>query len=133
MKLDQKLVDACIAFIHQRFPNQDGEAAAMYTEDGEILLSTSPATLNESATLCHEVGALCEAYAKNKRITATVCVSLSADGKLKIFSPCGICQERLLIYGEGVECAVAKDDEPSVWEIRTLGQLQPYYWRKALK
>lgn len=133
MKLDQKLVDTTIAFINQRFPNQDGEAAAMYTEDGEILLSTSPATLNESATLCHEVGVLCEAYAKNKRITATVCVSRSADGKLKIFAPCGICQERLMIYGKEVECAVAKDGESSVWEMRTLDQLQPYYWRNALK
>ncbi len=133
MKLDQKLVDACIAFIDCRFPKQDGEAAAMYTEDGEILLSTSPATLNESATLCHEVGALCEAYTKNKRITATVCVSRSVDGNIKIFSPCGICQERLMIYGKDVECAVPKDGDSSSWEMRTLGQLQPYYWRKALE
>ncbi len=105
----------------------------MYTADGEVLLSTSPATLNESVTLCHEVGALCEAYAKNKTITATVCVSRLEDGSLRIFAPCGICQERLMIYGGGVECAVAKNDDPAAWEMRPLEQLQPYYWRQALK
>lgn len=105
----------------------------MYTADGEILLSTSPAALNESVILCHEVGALCEAYAKNKVITATVCASRLDEGSIRIFAPCGLCQERLMVYGQDVECAVAKDDEPSAWEMRTLGQLQPYYWRKALK
>lgn len=133
MKLDQNLVNAAISFIEVRFPDQEGEAAAMYTDDGEILISTSPETLNESTTLCHEVGALCEAYAKNKRITATICVSKSADGAIRFFAPCGICRERLMIYGGKVECAVAKIGEPTVWEMQTLDQLLPYYWCDALK
>ncbi len=133
MKLDQNLVNAVIAFIDDRFPNQEGEAAAMYTEDGEILISTSPEVFNESTTLCHEVGALCEAYAKKKRITATVCVSKSADGEIRFFAPCGICRERLMMYGGKVECAVAKIDEPTAWEMQTLDQLLPHYWRDAIK
>lgn len=134
MKLDQRLVDAVVAFVNARFPNQAGEGAAMYTEDGEILLSTSPATLNESTTLCHEVGALCEAYARNKKVTATVCVSReSANAPFIFFAPCGICQERLMIYGSDVECAVAKDSDPTQWEMRTLAELQPFHWRKALQ
>jgi hypothetical protein len=44
MKLDEKLVQACKDFISKRFPSLDEieGAAAMYTENGEVLLSTSP-------------------------------------------------------------------------------------------
>jgi len=37
MKLDQTLVDAAITLLEMRFPAAEGIAAAMYTEDGEIL------------------------------------------------------------------------------------------------
>ena len=134
MKLDQKLVDLALQFLNDRYPDGVGGVAAMYTDDGEILLSTSPEALNECASLCHEVGALCEAYKKNKRVTATVCVSRDDKGaRAIILTPCGICQERLLIYGDSVECAVPQVDKPGTWEMRTLGELQPYYWRKVLR
>ncbi len=44
----------------------------MYLEDGQILISTSPQVENESLALCHETGAICEAYKLNKRVTASV-------------------------------------------------------------
>jgi len=133
MKLDQKLIDAAMDFLNKRFPGKEGGVAAMYTEDGEILLSSSPDTLNESTTLCHEVGALCEAYKKDKKITATVCIArFPHDGPVIILAPCGICQERLMIYGDAVECAVAAEHDPTQWEPRTLKELQPYHWRHAI-
>ena len=49
-----------------------GSAAAMYAEDGEILISTGLEVVNDAVALCYEVGAMCEAYAKYKKIVATV-------------------------------------------------------------
>jgi cytidine deaminase len=132
MKLDEKLVQACKDFINERFPDHDEieGAAAMYTEDGEILLSTAPEVFNSFAGLCHEAGAFCEAYKRNKKITASVCISREKDGSFIIFTPCGICQERLYHYGGSVEVAVAKEKNTSHWEAKQLQEVQPYYWAK---
>jgi cytidine deaminase len=133
MRLDQRLYDAAKTFLDQRFPEGEGGVAAMYTDDGELLLSTSPETINDGTILCHEVGALCEAYKKNKRIVATICLYReSADLKPTVLAPCGICQERLMIYGDAVECAVAKEN-PCQFEVRSLKELQPHNWRLAFE
>lgn len=67
MKLDQKLVDAAIAFAEWRFPGKPYEAAtAIYTDEGDILLSAALELPNSSVGLCHEAGAICEAYAKKR-------------------------------------------------------------------
>jgi cytidine deaminase len=134
MRLDQRLIEAAKAFLDERFPGTEGGVAAMYTDDGEVLLSTSPETTNDGTTLCHEVGALCEAYKKNKRVTATVCLYReSADADPIILAPCGICQERLMLYGDAVECAVAKESDPSQFDVRLLKELQPHNWRLAFR
>ena len=57
---------------------------------------------------------------------------LSAADRLLIATPCGICQERLYHWGYGVEVAVPRDDDPGRWQMRTLGELQPYHWVKSL-
>jgi hypothetical protein len=38
-----------------------------------------------------------------------------------------------MIYGGGVECAVAKEIAPSRFEVKLLKELQPYDWRLALR
>jgi cytidine deaminase len=87
-------------FIRNRFSSEGwAGAAAMYAEDGQILISTSPEVVNASVELCHEVGAICEAYKLSKKITATVCVSRDDKGMFQILTPCGVCQERLMVYG----------------------------------
>jgi len=131
MKLDFKLVEAAKDFIRERFPS-DGwaGAAAMYTEDSQILISTSPEVVNASVELCHEVGAICEAYKLSKKITATVCVSRDDKGLFQILTPCGVCQERLMVYGDEVEVAVPKDNDSTDWQMKKLKEVQPYYWRK---
>lgn len=131
MNLDSKLVEAVKAFIQSRFPDESWVgAAAMYTEDGKILISTAPEAVNASVELCHETGAICEAHKLNKRVSATVCVSRDDKGLYQILSPCGVCQERLLYWGPNVQSAVPNATDSTKWEMKTLGELQPYYWRK---
>ncbi len=131
MKLDSTLVESAKAFVQLRFPTQPwAGAAALYTEDGQILVSTAPTFPSASVELCHEAGALCEAFKLDKKITATVCVSRDESGKFHILTPCGVCQERLMLYGSDVEAAVPLDVDSTKWQVKTLNELQPYYWRK---
>jgi cytidine deaminase len=131
MKLDQNLVDAAIKFVDERFLNESwAGAAAMYAHDGAILISTSPDVPNESVSLCHETGAICEAYKLGLQITASVCVSRDERGQFHILTPCGVCQERLMTWGDEVEVAVPKDSDSTIWEMRRLSEVQPFYWKR---
>jgi cytidine deaminase len=131
MKLDSKLVAAAKDFIQDRFLAEPcAGAAAMYTEDGEILISTAPSVVNSSVELCHEVGAICDAFKRAKKVTASVCVSRDEQGKFHILTPCGVCQERLMVWGDRIECAVPLDNDSTQWQVKLLREIQPYYWRK---
>ena len=130
-RLDEKLVEAARTFVRKRFPKEGwAGAAAMYLDDGTTLISSSPDTVNLSVELCHEVGAICEAFKFGKKIVATVCVSRDPSGVFHILTPCGVCQERLLVFGDEVEAAVPVDGDSSKWQSKTLKEIQPYYWRK---
>lgn len=135
MKIDQKLVGAAIELMDKRFPTGQGGAVAMYTDTGKILTSVGIENhLNDSANLCHETGAILEALKLGENIVATACVYREDTNKsILILTPCGICQERLMVWGEGVEAAVPKEDNPTKWESKTLKELQPYYWGKVFK
>jgi cytidine deaminase len=129
MGLDQRLVDAAIALLEQRFPTEGGIAAAMATDDGQIFTGVSFQPEWGGGGLCAETGPICEAAKLNVRITASVCVSrLSGDGQIIILTPCGICQERLFHWGGSIEVAVPDPERVSGWRARTLDQIQPYYW-----
>jgi cytidine deaminase len=131
MKLDSKLVNAAKEFVQTRFPDEPWSgAAAMYTADGEILLSTAPKVVNGSVELCHEVGAICDAHKLNKQITATVCVTRDEENRFHVLTPCGVCQERLMSWGDQLECAVPLDSNSTEWQVKLLREIQPYYWRK---
>jgi cytidine deaminase len=131
MHLDQRLVDAAIDFTNTRFPGEAYEgAAAMYTADGDILISTALDVANDSVAICHETGAFCEAYAKNKRITATVCVTRDEEGRFLILGLCGVCQERMWYWGGDVEVAVPLEDDNTKWRSVMLKEMDPFYWRK---
>jgi cytidine deaminase len=133
MRLDQRLVDAAIAQAQRRFPQGSGGAAALYLSDGRILTSVCFETPNESANLCHETGAICEANRLNLAVTASVCVSRDSPFKpFLILSPCGICQERLAAWGMNVEVAVPAQSDPTQWQVKTLREVHPFYWYDAL-
>ncbi len=130
MKLDQHLIDAVKTFIQKRFPTDPfAGAAAMYTACGDILISTAPDAVNASVELCHETGAICEAFKVDKKITASVCVSRD-HGVYHILTPCGVCQERLMVWGDEVEVAVPMENDSTAWQSKQLKEVQPYYWRK---
>lgn len=134
MPVDQTLVDAAVALLNARFPGQEGIAAAMVTADGYILTSVFFEPEWGSAMLCAEAGAICEAQKLGKAIVASVCVSrLSGDSPTLVLTPCGICQERLFHWGPDVQVAVPARDDPTRWESKSLGEVQPYHWVNAFK
>lgn len=134
MDVDQPLIDSIISFIEARFPGEEAEGAAgMYTSSGRLLLSTAPDTLNDAVSLCHETGCLCEAYTLNEPVTASACVYRESPNRYVIFAPCGVCQERLFLYGHDVSVAVATYDDSTQWTSRKLRELQPHHWRNALR
>jgi cytidine deaminase len=134
MSLDQRLVDAAIAQALSRFRRDESAgAAAVYLSDGRILTSVCFDTPHESANLCHETGAFCEANRLGLAVTASVCVSrASRTDPFIILSPCGICQERLATWGLDVEVAVPVQGDPTQWQAKTLREVQPFYWHKDL-
>ncbi|WP_406864036.1 cytidine deaminase [Streptomyces sp. HUAS MG47] len=134
MKLDQALVDAALAQLERRWPaDEPGGAAAVYLDDGRILTSVGLDNLNGSVTLCHETGAICQAFTLDARITASVCVFRDPDdGRTIVFPPCGICQERLALWGPDVEVAVPDPGDRTRWQARTLAEVNPYYWGRQL-
>ncbi|ABW29895.1 cytidine deaminase [Acaryochloris marina] len=134
MELDQALVDAAIELLEKHFPGEEGIAAAMYTEDREVLTSIFFEPEWGSGMLCAETGAICGAEKLGKRIIASVCVSRqTGTSPIVILTPCGICQERLFHWGQDVEVAVPTIDDATQWEVKTLKEVQPYYWGNAFK
>ncbi len=132
--IHETLYNSAIDFINNRFGKDNpGGVAAMYTSSKKILISTRVPNHNDSAVLCHETGAICEAYKLGETITASICVTRKADNKIIIFAPCGLCQERLTIFKQDIDIAVADPQDPSHWILKKLSDLQPYYWRNYKK
>ncbi|MEU4580036.1 cytidine deaminase [Nonomuraea sp. ATR24] len=126
MRLDQQLVDAAVAQLERRWPaGEEGGAAAVYLDDGRILTSVGLDNLNGGVSLCHETGALCQAYTLDAKVTASVCVFREGDALL-VLPPCGVCQERLALWGPGVEVGVP--DGAGGWRALTLREVNPHYW-----
>ena len=129
MELDQRLVDAAIDQLDRRWPRADyAVAAAGYLDDGRILTSVGLDNLNSAVTLCAETGVLCQAYTLDRRVAASVCVGRGSDGVVGVLAPCGVCQERLALWGPEVQVAVADRTASSGWRARTLAELNPFYW-----
>jgi cytidine deaminase len=134
MHLDQTLVNEAVDLLNRRFPDMEGIAAAMYTEDGSILTGVFFQPEWGGGGLCAETGAICEAEKRNQKVTASVCVSrLSGSHPIVILTPCGICQERLFHWGDQVEVAVPDPADPTRWIAKTLREIQPYYWVNVFK
>ncbi|QNS05683.1 cytidine deaminase [Streptomyces xanthii] len=130
MGLDQELVDAALALMDRRWPaGEPGGAAAVRVTDGGILTSVGLDNMHGSVALCQETGAFVQAYTLERAVTASVCVCRDLEhGRVLILPPCGVCQERLALWGPEVEVAVPRADDPTRWEGRTLAELQPHYW-----
>ncbi|MEU9362401.1 cytidine deaminase [Streptomyces sp. NPDC048301] len=132
MRLDQGLVDAAVELMERRWPEgEPGGAAAVRLADGGVLTSVGLDNMNGGVTLCQETGAFIQAYTQERTVTASVCVCRDVEqGRVLILPPCGVCQERLALWGPSVEVAVPREDDPTRWEARTLAEVNPYYWGK---
>lgn len=130
LTIEQKLYLAAIDLIKTRYPSGWGGAAAMYTENGQIVTSVSPAVINASTELCIETGAILEAHKLNEKITHSLCVVRDDENSdFKVLTPCGVCQERLYYWGSDVKAAITTKDENVTF--KTLEEIQPYHWTKA--
>ncbi|MGE7118881.1 cytidine deaminase [Peribacillus sp. NPDC046944] len=130
MNIEQRLYQAAIELITNRYPSGWGGAAAMYTEDGKVLTSVAPEVINASTELCMETGAILEAHKLNTKITHSVCVVRDDEkAEFKVLTPCGVCQERLWYWGPHVKAAITNPDQRLVY--KTLEEIQPFHWSKA--
>ncbi len=130
MNIEQKLYNAAIDLVKNRYPSGWGGAAAMYTEDGQVLTSAAPDVINASTELCIETGAILEAHKLNKRITHSLCVVQDdEDSTFKVLTACGVCQERLFYWGSEVKAAITSEDENLTF--KTLKEIQPFHWIQA--
>jgi cytidine deaminase len=101
--------------------------AAALTRSGAVLLGVWNPAMVDSACLCAETGPICEAHVRDDPIVASACVSLREDGTVGVLPACGVCQERLRVFGDGVMIAVALDP----LRYRSLGELRPEPWWDA--
>ncbi|WP_148359017.1 cytidine deaminase [Peribacillus simplex] len=134
MNIEQKLYQAAKELIKKRYPTGWGGAAAMYTNNGEILTSVSPEVINASTELCIETGAILEAHKFNTKITHSICVVRDDENQeFKVLTPCGVCQERLFYWGRDVKVAVTNSNDEKQLLFKTLEEVQPYHWSHAYK
>lgn len=131
--VDQQLVDAAIDLVRTRFGGKAWSgAAALRLADGTILTSTSPEPPNVAVTLCHETGAICEAFKRDQPVVASVCVvAADQDRGYWILTPCGVCQERLIAYGPDVAVGVPDFADPRRWRSMRLRDVQPHWFGRA--
>ena len=128
MPVDELLYDAAVALIESRLPSADwATAAALRMDDGSIIVGIGFDNFNSGAGLCAEVGPIAQAYTEGRRVTGSICVNRSRDRQHDlVLAPCGLCQERLALWGPDVEVGVADGEEPRGWSSRWLKELNPY-------
>lgn len=130
MDIERKLYQSAVELIEKRYPSGWGGAAAMYTEDGQILTSVAPDIINASTELCMETGAILEAHKLNTKVTHSICIARENENSVfTVLTPCGVCQERLFYWGENVKAAITNPNGELIF--KTLKEIQPYHWYKA--
>jgi cytidine deaminase len=129
IKVDERLLNAAIAQMNERHQPGENGAAALYLGDGAIVTSIAFDPPNVYAGLCHETGAILEAYRRDQRVVASVCVCCPPGSKtILVLPPCGICQERLYWWGPDVEVGVPDPEDQTGWLSKPLRELTPHYW-----
>jgi cytidine deaminase len=131
MKIENKLLETVKNELVRRYPSGWGGVAGVVLENNEILIGISPDFPNAGSSVCMELGCMIEAAKLDLKITHTLCLVRDDEhSPFKILSPCGICQERLLLWGDSVLCALTTTDISSV-RFEQLANLQPNHWSKA--
>ena len=114
-----------------RFTDEDeGIAAAALTESGLTLLGVSIDAMVTSACLCAETGPICEAHRTGDRIIASICVRWTERDGPMVLAACGVCQERLVMFGRDVMIGLPADDDRQ-FRFVPLADLRPSPWWDA--
>ncbi|WP_394217637.1 cytidine deaminase [Halobacillus trueperi] len=130
MNIERELYEEAKALVEHRYPSGWGGAAAVRLEDGTIVTSVAPDVINDAVNLCMETGAILEAHKRNLKVTHSLCIARDDErSSFKVLSPCGVCQERLFYWGDGVKVAVTHDGDGL--RFMTLAEVQPYHWFRA--
>jgi cytidine deaminase len=135
MIVDQKLIDATITFLCNRFGNEDDAiASGAYFENGAMHYGVSTDAPLASAWLCAETGAICEAQKLNLKLTASVCIyRKTVNDPIQFLSPCGICQERLIFFGKETSIGIPSKSDNTKWQEIKLIHLLPSHWHSIFE
>ncbi len=109
----------------------EGVAAAAATASGRILHGVWVDAMVDSACLCAETGPICEAHRTRDALVAIVCVRWRGTAGATVLAACGVCQERLAVFGATVLVGVS-DAEPPGYRFRPLADLRPSPWWDAV-
>jgi cytidine deaminase len=129
LKLEELFKEAK-QLIELRYPVGWGGAAALLTNNGDVLTSIAPIVKNDSLNLCMEVGACLEAHKLDVSITHSLCIYRENENSdFIILTACGICQERLSFWGDKVEVAISNKENKLI--SKPLKKLMPHHWSQV--
>lgn len=113
-----------------RLGESSGVAAAAQTRSGAELVGVWIDAMVDSACLCAETGPICESHRMQDPIVASICVRWVKSSTPLVLPACGVCQERLAVFGTDVVVGVGRTS--GVTEYMTLEELRPFPWWDAL-
>lgn len=109
----------------------EGVGAAAFTDEGGILTGVWIDAMVDSACLCAETGPISEAHRRGRKLTASICVRWTRSTGATVLAACGVCQERLAIFGSDLLIGVA-DSAPCGFRFASLGALRPFPWWESV-
>src|SRR5699024_3631931 len=128
----ERVVAASRELIETGFGGEpDYGGAAVLLGAGSILTGTSPDFPNPSTTVCHETEPYLAAFRLNQPILASLCLHRTEDDYFVALSPCGICQERLMMHGPDPFVGVPEHEDSTQVRWIRLDKMMPYYWQRV--
>jgi cytidine deaminase len=131
---EQSLFEAALVLAkEQAIADEDGEGvgAAALADDGAVLTGVWIDAMVDSACLCAETGPICEAHVTGRALVASICVRWAEGSGATVLAACGVCQERLAIFGTDLLIGLADPSTPG-YRFAPLASLRPQPWWDAL-
>jgi cytidine deaminase len=76
------------------------------------------------------MSAMCEAQKLNEKITHSLCIVRDDEkSSFKVLTPCGICQERLIYWGDDVIVGLTNNNNELVF--KPLKEINLFHWSNA--
>jgi cytidine deaminase len=104
-----------------------GVGVAGLADDGAILAGVWIDAMVDSACLCAVTGPISEAHRTNRKLTAIICVRWTRTSGLSVLAACGVCQERLAVFGSDLLIGVADNAERG-FRFESLAALRASPW-----